>query len=89
MLNARIRKTWLAWPLEVGQYRPGSDLTYPVEQLGADIAVLEAIADGSHAFAKILKDAKRPMIMLGAGALARGDGAAVWRWRRRSPATRA
>jgi len=36
------------------------DLTYPVEQLGADIATLEAIADGSHAFTHLLKDAKRP-----------------------------
>jgi NADH-quinone oxidoreductase subunit G len=55
----------------------GVDLTYPVEQLGTDIGVLEAIAEGSHAFAKVLKDAKRPMIILGAGALNRADGAAI------------
>jgi NADH-quinone oxidoreductase subunit G len=77
VLNARIRKAWLASPLKVANIGPAVDLTYPVEQLGVDIGVLEAIADGSHAFAKVLKDAKHPMIVLGAGALSRADGAAV------------
>ncbi len=77
VLNARIRKTWLAGPLKVANIGPVVDLTYPAEQLGTDIAALEAIANGSHAFAKILKDAKRPMIILGSGALTRADGAAV------------
>ena len=66
VLNARIRKAWLASPLKIANIGPAVDLTYPVEQLGTDIGVLEAIADGSHAFAKVLKDAKRPMIILGA-----------------------
>jgi NADH-quinone oxidoreductase subunit G len=77
VLNARIRKTWLAGPLKVANIGPAVDLTYPVEQLGTDIATLEAIATGSHAFAQVLKDAKRPMIVLGAGVLTRGDGAAI------------
>src|ERR1700744_3125149 len=76
-LNARIPKTWLAGPLKVANIGPAVDLTYPVEQLGTDIAALEAIANGSHAFAKILKDAKRPMIVLGSGVLTRDDGAAI------------
>jgi NADH-quinone oxidoreductase subunit G len=77
VLNARIRKTWLASPLKVANIGPIVDLTYPVEQLGADIATLEAIANGSHAFTQLLKDAKRPMIILGTGAITRSDGAAV------------
>jgi NADH-quinone oxidoreductase subunit G len=77
VLNARIRKAWLATGLKVANIGPVVDLTYPVEQLGADIAVLEQIAAGSHPFAKVLIDAKRPMIVLGAGALTRKDGAAV------------
>jgi NADH-quinone oxidoreductase subunit G len=77
VLNARIRKAWLAGPLKVANIGPVVDLTYPADQLGTDIAALEAIANGSHAFAKTLKDAKRPMIILGSGALTRGDGAAV------------
>ncbi|HEX4369740.1 MAG TPA: NADH-quinone oxidoreductase subunit NuoG [Rhizomicrobium sp.] len=79
VLNARIRKAWLASPLKIANIGPAVDLTYPVEQLGTDIGVLETIADGSHALARVLKDAKRPMIILGASALTRADGAAILR----------
>src|ERR1700754_4937407 len=54
VLNARIRKAWLASGVKVANIGPAVDLTYPVEQLGTDIAVLQAIADVSHAFAKTL-----------------------------------
>jgi NADH-quinone oxidoreductase subunit G len=77
VLNARIRKTWLAGPLKIANIGPVVDLTYPVEQLGTDMAALGAIANGSHAFAQVLKDTKRPMIILGSGAITRTDGAAV------------
>ncbi|HVU19792.1 MAG TPA: NADH-quinone oxidoreductase subunit NuoG, partial [Rhizomicrobium sp.] len=77
VLNARIRKAWLASPLKVANIGPAVDLTYPVEQLGTGVDALEAIANGSHDFAKVLKDAKRPMIIVGAGAVARADGAAL------------
>ncbi|MBW8709148.1 MAG: molybdopterin-dependent oxidoreductase, partial [Alphaproteobacteria bacterium] len=49
----------------------------PAQQLGTDISVLEQIAGGHHDFAKVLTDAKRPMIVLGSGALTRKDGAAI------------
>ncbi|HWA30090.1 MAG TPA: NADH-quinone oxidoreductase subunit NuoG [Rhizomicrobium sp.] len=76
VLNARIRKAWVNGPVKIANIGTPVDLTYPVEQLGgAD--VLNGIADGSHAFAKVLKDAKRPMIIIGSGALARADGAAI------------
>ena len=77
VLNARIRKAWLASGVKIANIGPAVDLTYPAEQLGTDIAVLEQIASGSHDFAKILGDAKRPMIVLGAGALTRKDGAVI------------
>jgi NADH-quinone oxidoreductase subunit G len=77
VLNARIRKAWLASGVRIANIGPAVDLTYPVLQLGADIAVLEQIASGSHDFAKVLTDAKRPMIVLGSGALTRKDGAAI------------
>jgi NADH-quinone oxidoreductase subunit G len=77
VLNARIRKAWLAGDLKLANVGEAYDLTYPVEQLGAGAGVLEAIASGKHAFAKVLKQAKRPMLILGPGAAARADGAAV------------
>ncbi|HEX4301746.1 MAG TPA: NADH-quinone oxidoreductase subunit NuoG [Rhizomicrobium sp.] len=77
VLNARIRKTWLASNLQVAGIGVTMDQTYPVKDLGADIATLEQIAAGTHDFAKVLHDAKRPMIIVGASAVARGDGAAI------------
>ncbi len=74
VLNARIRKTWLGGNLKLANIGAAVDLTYPVEQLGD---ALEAVANGSHAFAQVLKDARRPMLILGTGGLARHDGAAV------------
>ncbi len=77
VLNARLRKTWLLGNLRIANVGEACDLTYPAEQLGADPSVLQAIADGSHAFAGVMKDAKRPMLILGPGAVARPDGAAI------------
>ncbi len=77
VLNARIRKTWLAGGLTIANIGEAHDQTYDVTQLGAGADALAKIADGSHGFAKVLKDAKHPMIIVGPGALARDDGAAV------------
>ena len=81
LVNARIRKRWLAGGFKVGVIGgtsgPGDDLTYKYDYLGAGPETLSEIADGSHAFAKVLADAERPMIILGSGAIARDDGAAV------------
>jgi NADH-quinone oxidoreductase subunit G len=77
VLNARIRKSWLNGALRIANVGQAYDLTYPVEQLGASASVLEEIAAGTHPFAQVLRDAKRPMLILGQGALARADGAAI------------
>ncbi len=77
LVNARIRKRWLAGGLTVGAIAPAADLTYPVQALGDTPATLSALHDGSHPFTATLKAAKKPMLIVGAGALARPDGAAV------------
>jgi NADH-quinone oxidoreductase subunit G len=79
VLNARIRKTWLAGNIAIAGIGVRGDQTYPVKDLGASIDVLQQVADGSHDFAKVLHDAKRPMIVVGSSAIARADGAAVLR----------
>ena len=73
VLNARIRKRKLAGPFPIGVVGPRAELTYPYEWLG-DGPVLDAIPD---AFGQALDAAKRPMVIVGQGALARPDGAAV------------
>jgi NADH-quinone oxidoreductase subunit G len=77
VLNARLRKRWRSGPVRMALIGEASDLTYEVERLGMGGDTLSAIANGSHAFAQVLKDAKKPLIIVGQGALTRADGAAV------------
>jgi NADH-quinone oxidoreductase subunit G len=77
VLNARIRRNWLATRLPVAVVGPQMDLTYDTETLGADPAILADILSGKAKFAAKLKRAKKPMIIVGMGALARPDGAAI------------
>jgi NADH-quinone oxidoreductase subunit G len=77
VLNARIRKRWLTGKLKVGVIGEPADLTYPAEHLGAGAQSLSDLSSATKGFAKALKGASRPMIIVGQGALARADGAAV------------
>jgi NADH-quinone oxidoreductase subunit G len=77
MVNARIRKRYLMGGLKVGVIGQQIDLTYPTTYLGAGPQTLQDVVDGSHAFADVLKNAKRPMLILGSGALRRADGPAI------------
>jgi len=75
VLNARIRKRWRAGPLPVGLIGEKADLTYSYDYLGAGPESLASLA--KNKFAEALKSAEHPLILIGAGALARPDGAAV------------
>ncbi len=77
LINARIRKRWRRGGFPIGLIGPAADLTYRYQQLGEGPASLREIAEGQHAFAASLSAAKRPMLILGQGALRRADGAAV------------
>ncbi|MBX3482224.1 NADH-quinone oxidoreductase subunit NuoG [Phenylobacterium sp.] len=77
VLNARIRKRWLAGATKVGLIGEAVDLTYDYEHLGAGAASLGGLARSKSDFVKGLKDAKNPAIIVGAGALNRADSAAV------------
>ncbi len=75
VLNARIRKRWRAENFPIGLIGEKADLTYTYEYLGAGPDTLAGLAQSK--FADALKSAERPLILLGAGALARPDGAAI------------
>jgi NADH-quinone oxidoreductase subunit G len=77
VLNARLRKRWIAGALKVGVIGEQADLTYGYDYLGAGPASLSGLSRQKNDFVKALKDAKAPAIIVGAGALARADGAAV------------
>ncbi len=74
VLNSRIRKRWRSSGLPIGLIGERVDLTYPVEYLGAGPESLAALLDGRGAFAATLAAAKRPLILIGQGALSRPDG---------------
>src|SRR5882724_9166636 len=77
VLNARIRKRWRSGQLKVGVIGAKADLTYDYDYLGAGTDSLSDLAAGKHSFADVLRGAKHPIVLVGSGALARHDGAAV------------
>jgi NADH-quinone oxidoreductase subunit G len=77
VLNARLRKRWLAGALSVGLIGEAGDLTYPYDFLGAGPAALGALSKSKSGFAKTLRDSASKAIIVVAGALTRPDSAAV------------
>jgi NADH-quinone oxidoreductase subunit G len=77
VLNARIRKRWRSGQLKIGLIGPKADLAYAYDYLGAGTDSLGDLAAGKHSFAEVLKAAKNPIVLVGAGAAVRRDGAAV------------
>jgi NADH-quinone oxidoreductase subunit G len=70
VLNARIRKRWMTGGFPVGLVGEAVDLTY-------DYAHLGETPEHLGGFAETLGAAKKPMVILGQGALRRADGAAI------------
>ena len=77
VLNARIRKRWRRGGFPIGVIGEAGELRYNYEYLGSGAETLSDLANGSHSFVDKLKSAKNPLIIIGQGALARADGAAV------------
>ncbi|MDE1935077.1 NADH-quinone oxidoreductase subunit NuoG [Bradyrhizobium sp.] len=77
VLNARIRKRWRTGQLKVGVIGIKADLTYDYDYIGAGADSFGDLAAGKHSFADVLKNAKKPIVLVGAGAFGRHDGAAI------------
>lgn len=77
ILNARIRKRFRAGGVKIGVIGEAANLTYDYDHLGDTADVIAKIADGSHPFVDVLKNAERPMLVIGMAALSRADGAAI------------
>ena len=76
VLNARLRKRWRAG-VRFGVIGERPDLTYDYDYLGAGPETLADLMAGKGAFAEILKGAKKPLIIVGAGIAGRSDGEAA------------
>jgi NADH-quinone oxidoreductase subunit G len=77
VLNTRLRKQWLAGKVRIGVIGEQGDLTYDYDYLGAGAKSLSGLAKSKSDFVAALKNAERPAIIIGQGALTRADGAAV------------
>jgi NADH-quinone oxidoreductase subunit G len=73
VLNARIRKAWLSNDARIAVIGPHADLSYPYDYLGGGPQSLNDLG----AFADVLKNARRPLLIVGAAVFSRKDGAAV------------
>jgi NADH-quinone oxidoreductase subunit G len=77
VLNARIRKAWRLNGAKIGVIGEQADLTYKYDYLGAGGDTLGKLRDGKGDFAKVLEDAKRPIVIVGQGALKGENGGDV------------
>ncbi|HUO21426.1 MAG TPA: NADH-quinone oxidoreductase subunit NuoG [Caulobacteraceae bacterium] len=72
LVNARLRKAWLATGVRIGVIGDQADLNYGYHYVGAGMASLQAMFDGHDQIA-----AQKPVFIVGSGVLARPDGAAI------------
>lgn len=70
IINARIRRNWLARGVKVAVVGPDMDLSYPAATIGAGPQDTDKIA-------AFFAGAQKPMMIIGMGAFRRDDGLAV------------
>ena len=69
ILNARIRKSYLNNKTKIISLNDVGDLTYPYESLDGNIENIRNIAEDKHEISKLIKEAKKPLIIFGQSAL--------------------
>jgi len=69
ILNARIRKAYIKNKLKIYSIGDAGDLTYPYQNIGSNTSVIREIVSGSHEISNKIKNAKKPMIIIGDSAL--------------------
>ena len=74
VLNSRIRKAYINNDCKVGLIGPKVELTYKYEHLSNNISFLNDILNEVSSFSEVLRNAKKPMIIIGTSAINFGDG---------------
>jgi len=77
VLNARIRKRFRRGNFPIGLIGEAGVMRWDYEYLGAGPETLTDLVENGNAFIDKLTAAKNPMIIVGSGAVARADGAAI------------
>jgi NADH-quinone oxidoreductase subunit G len=69
ILNARIRKAYLQNKTKIISLSDVGDLTYPYKSLDGSIENIKDITENNHYISDLIKNAKRPLIILGQSSL--------------------
>jgi NADH-quinone oxidoreductase subunit G len=77
IINARIQKAVRNNKAKVGVIGPMIDLNYDFDHAGDKPADLETLMKSRSGFAKIMKEAKNAVVIMGQGACMRSDGIAM------------
>ncbi|GAA5914671.1 uncharacterized protein JCM6883_001036 [Sporobolomyces salmoneus] len=78
IINARIRKSWLRHETDLALIGEEFDSTFGYDHLGTDLAaVKKTLGDANSKWAKELKKAERPLIVVGSAITEHEDGAKV------------
>lgn len=77
ILNIKIRKRYLQGNYKIASIGPSANLTYKYMDLGNSINILKEVCEGKHPFCKHLKNAKKPLIIVGTSILNRKDASTI------------
>ncbi len=69
ILNSRIRKSYVKNNFDVFSIGDVGDLTYPYKIFPNDTKVIKDIVEGNHDLSSIIKNSKKPLIIIGQSAL--------------------
>ena len=74
ILNARIRKSYLKNKTKILSLNNVGNLTYPYEHLEGNTDIIKEIIEDKHVVSKIIKEAKKPIIIIGQSVLVSKSG---------------
>ncbi len=74
ILNSRIRKAYLQNKVKIFSLNDVGDLTYPYINLNGDTETIKEIAENRSEISKLIKEAKKPLIIIGQSALKVNSG---------------
>ncbi|MDA7830548.1 NADH-quinone oxidoreductase subunit NuoG [Candidatus Pelagibacter sp.] len=69
ILNARIRKSYLQNKTKIISLNEMGDLTFPYKCLDGNTETVKKIIEGKHEVSDLIKQAKKPMVIMGQSAL--------------------
>lgn len=80
ILNARLRKAYLSGSLDIALIGTTFESTFGYDHLGTTLSSVQDLfnPNSTSSWAKALRSAKKPMIVIGSGVTEHGDGKAVY-----------